>query len=85
MFVDVLRARLVAMNPNKRDRPALLPRALLFAAALAVLSSCSTQQALDVALAKDPKATVKAIEQSKLEAYKRQSPSGCGRPLSLRC
>lgn len=38
--------------------------------ASAVLASCSTQQIIDIALSKDPKATLEAMEQSKVAAYK---------------
>jgi hypothetical protein len=49
-----------------------VPRGVLFAAAaMLLLSACSTKQLLDVALAKDPKAALKSMGQHKVERYKR--------------
>jgi membrane-bound lytic murein transglycosylase C len=46
-------------------------RAASIAAASAVLAACSTQQVIDMALSKDPKATLKTLEQTKIASYKR--------------
>ena len=49
-----------------------MPRGVIFAAAAALLlSACTTQQLVDVALSKDPKAALKSMGQSKIETYKR--------------
>jgi membrane-bound lytic murein transglycosylase C len=39
--------------------------------AAALLAACTTQQVMNVALSKDPKVALKALEKSKLETYKR--------------
>lgn len=58
------------MNQTRPDRTPLA-RTLLPVAFLALLVSCSTQQAIDIALAKDPKAALRAVERAKVESYKR--------------
>jgi membrane-bound lytic murein transglycosylase C len=45
-------------------------RAGLVAAAGMVLGACTTQQVLDVALSKDPKAALQDLQQSKVNSYK---------------
>ena len=44
---------------------------MLIAVAALSLSACTTKQLTDIALSKDPKAALKSLEQSKVEAYKR--------------
>ncbi len=66
----------VERNGQPEDRRARLRVARSCAAALvaftfAALTACSTQQALDIALAKDPKAALKTLERAKVESYKR--------------
>ena len=60
------------MNDPRRplDRP--LNRRLLLGGAVGAvtLSACSTQQMLNVALAKDPKAALKSVAQNRVEDYK---------------
>ena len=44
---------------------------MLIAVVALSLSACTTKQLTDIALSKDPKAALKNLEQSKVEAYKR--------------
>jgi len=46
---------------------------LMMVSSLLLMPGCSMQQAMDIALSKDPKAAVKSLEQNKLSTYK-QNP-----------
>ena len=46
------------------------PRAALAVLALCALASCTMQQAIDIALSKDPKAALKNLQDAKVNSYK---------------
>lgn len=53
-------------------RQLLMPRGMLSAvAATLLLSACSTHQAMDIALSRNPKAALKSAGQNRIETYKR--------------
>ena len=57
---------------KKKHRHLLMSRGVSFTvAATLLLSACSTQQVMDIALSRDPKAALKNMGQNKAEIYKR--------------